>query len=227
MKMHDLALLIVFAVFTFCAYVFKMGWFRSIEAADTKDRLVFQYRLTEAYVSQDDLSFVGLDFEGRKIVLGAGIRDAVYGFAKIAYVKVIENEIAQTVTNRGNRTLEVVVEGRAIGNVHTPVSPHACSSGCGARIQRLALEVFVDDGVSHLYTVSFFRSRKRKGVDPAHSRVNAAREQMDLVYAQVLRALRQENADTVASPSGSSLSASSLLPEMKQKVASAGEEFAL
>jgi hypothetical protein len=224
--MDNSTLFILCAALLFCFYLVKKGWDQSNEEAATKQRLVSQYRVKELYISPDDRSLIGLNFDEQKIVLGAGKHETAYDFAQVASVEVIENGVTVTSTNRGSQVLGSVVGGLALGGIGAVIGGLSGSSRSRGRLKGITLKIFVDDHANPVYAIPFFRNNSSKGVDSDEPQAREARERADRFHAYVLNAMRQAQKQTGPSPSTASASELRMLWEMKLAGALTEEEFA-
>jgi hypothetical protein len=155
-----------------------------------KRRIVSQYRLNDIFVSPEDKSLVGFNFDDRKIVLGSRNSLRQYDFASIVSVEVVENGTTVTQTNRGSQLVGAMVGGLALGVAGAVVGGLSGKSRSQGRIRGISLKVAVDDHMYPIYMICFLRCSSDKGLDPDSFPANQARQSVDRFHAHILTAMR-------------------------------------
>jgi hypothetical protein len=215
---------IVFVVLVLAAFLIAARNRRL--ARETVERVQSKYKIDEIYLSPMDRSLVGMDFDGHRVIMGAGNYDAAYDFAQIASVEVVENGTTVTQTNRGSQLLGAAVGGLAFGAVGAVVGGLSGSSRSRGRLRGISLKVTVDDRLRPVHSICFLHASDEKGLDPDGLEARQARESVDRVHAHILNAMRQAQAKTNIAPATFAADELQKLWDMKQAGILTEDEFA-
>jgi hypothetical protein len=150
-----------------------------------------KYKTQQSYLSNDDLSFVGLNFDDRRIVIGSSGREGVYNFAQISGVEMVENNTTISQTNRGSQALGAAVGGLAFGGLGALVGGLSASSRSRGRLSGIVLKVIVDDNVHPVYSICFLRYFGKKGLDRNGVIAKQALSTAERFHAHVTNAMRR------------------------------------
>jgi hypothetical protein len=185
------------------------------EDAQTRQRIMSQYKAEDAYVSGDSL--IGLNFKARKIILASGGQpEKVYDFAQISAVEIVENGATLTQTNRGSQLLGAVVGGLAFGGVGAVVGALSGSSRTRERLRSIALKITVDDHQQPVYTIYFFRSSAKKGADRESVITRMQLQYVERFHGHIVNAMRQSQLKV--QDSSPVLASSMLMNDLKEEL---------
>lgn len=157
----------------------------------------------KVYVSHVDLSYLAVDFETEKLLVGLRAKrdglptpeevyQRVYGFQKISEVSLLKDGVTITSTNRGSQALGATVGGVAFGGIGALIGGLSGSTTSQDRVRRVALRIKVDDPDHPVHEVTMFNwEGDKKGVKADGFIIQNALKEAEEFMAHVSNAIRR------------------------------------
>ncbi|MBB6124593.1 hypothetical protein [Sphingobium subterraneum] len=177
----------------------------------SKDRLALieelaaQYELDELFVSRQDGSAVGMNFDTRQVLLGKIDAMRVLPFSKIMAVEVLSNGVSISKTNRGSQLAGAAVGGLVLGGLGALAGGLTGSRRSRERLGAISLKVAVNDREDPYSQISLF-SAGAKGLDAQSPHGQSTMALAERWRAHLINAMEEQ--DESGSPADTSTNAS-------------------
>ena len=181
----------------------------------TKRRVAERFSLNESFISPEDISLIGLNFQDQTVILGSNGYEAEYRWNRIAAIEVLVNGTTIHQTNRGSQLASATIGGLLLGSVGAVIGGLSGSSRSSERIQGLSLKIIVDDQLRPTYSVTFFKAISKKGSAPKSRSVVKARGQLDRFHAHLVNAMKTAQSWPAQASQPSLAAEQTLRPELE------------
>jgi len=143
------------------------------------------------FTSKYDHGIIGIDRNGREIILGTLADPIFVPFANLIDAEVITGNVSITKTNRGSQVLGAAVGDLVLGPVGLLTGGLSASKRSRDKLADLAVKVTVEDWDKPVHVVRFLKTGS-KGADPNHRSIKPIVEQVDRLYANLVMAMRSQ-----------------------------------
>jgi hypothetical protein len=148
-----------------------------------KQLSLMQAGADECFVSTDDWTFLALNSNASKIIIGRAAVERRYRFDQIVSVEMSENGGTLTKTNRGSQVVGSALGAVAFGGVGAIIGGLSGSKRSSPLVNSIVLKLIVDDHQHPNYTVTIFNSRKGEKRDSLL--VKKAVDSVDRLHARL------------------------------------------
>jgi len=208
------------------------GLAKNQKVSNFRNNISADYSVEDLFVSPNDLSFMGFNFNEETFFVGTELAQFNYDFDRIASVEVLENNSTINQTNRGSQILGAAIGGAAFGVAGAMVGGLTGSSRSNNRLKSLSINIIVDDPGAPIHKVSFFKSIEAKGSNPEAILATQARTELDRYHALLLNAMRiaernakRDKSDQPASAGEDTLGTLERLASLRDTNAITAEEY--
>ncbi len=135
---------------------------KKLQIDAVKKRISDNWKLDEKYLSEDDLSYLGISFDEQFVVLGKDDECKKYNFSQLLKVELLKD--GSTISSvDGGRIGGALLGGILFGSVGAVVGAMGSSQSPSDHLISLVLRVIVEDNINPFWDIIFYKSVSHKG----------------------------------------------------------------